>query len=211
MPIIIMNVEELLNYQPTASLEDNDENQRDFKRKPNKRKFAELESHGSGTASLPAASSSGAADSLDETALKRLMLQFERKLYKNQELRIKFGEEPTKFLDSEMELFDVLQEMHVLSTQPELYQSLVDGKVVTNLLGLLAHENTDISIAVTNLLHELSDVDNSEELDEVSILLQALMDGQVIVQLVSNIQRLDESAKEESDCVYNSLGRFAFI
>jgi beta-catenin-like protein 1 len=204
-----MNVEELLNYQPTASVEDNERDERDVFANGLKRKFADLEE----LERRNKQDGHDYAETLDENALKRLLTQFERKLYKNQELRIKFVEQPTKFLDSEMELFDALQEMHVLSTQPELYQTLVDGKVVTHLLGLLSHENTDIAIAVTGLLHELTDLDSADELDETSVLLQALIDGQVIAQLVSSMTRFDESVKEESDAVYNSLGlhSFAFL
>lgn len=200
-----MDVEELLSYQPIASLHDNerDTDDHDLLRNGLKRKFVDLEDLERANKEAGAANF---VETLDENALKRLITQFERKLYKNQELRIKFSEEPTKFLNSEMELFDALQEMHVLSTQSELYQTLVDGKVVTHLLGLLAHENIDISIAVTELLHELTDLDNADELDQVSVLLQALIDGQVVVQLVASMQRFNESVKEESDAVHHSLG-----
>lgn len=143
---------------------------------------------------------------LDETALKRLLLQFERKVLKNQELRIKFGDNPTKFMDSEMELFDTIQEMHVLSTQPELYHIIVDLNITATLLGLLSHENTDISCAVVALLQELTDLDDIQELNDVSLLLEALINGQVISLLVTNMERLDETVKEEAEGVYNSLG-----
>jgi len=41
--------------------------------------------------------------------LKRLVLAFEKRATKNQELRIKFPDEPTKFLNSEVELHDTIQ------------------------------------------------------------------------------------------------------
>ena len=49
------------------------------------------------------------AEALDETKLKRLVLAFEKRATKNQELRIKFPDEPTKFLSSEVELHDTIQ------------------------------------------------------------------------------------------------------
>ena len=42
--------------------------------------------------------------------------------------------------------------------------------------------------------------------DEVAILMDSLLDSQIIVLLVNNMERLDESVKEESDGIYNSLG-----
>lgn len=46
---------------------------------------------------------------LDETAVKKLVLNFEKKALKNREMRIKFPDQPEKFMDSEIDLHDVLQ------------------------------------------------------------------------------------------------------
>ncbi|XP_054159674.1 beta-catenin-like protein 1 [Oppia nitens] len=142
---------------------------------------------------------------VDETALKRLLLQFERKVLKNQELRIKFGDNPQKFMDSEMELFDGIQCIHVLSTQPQQYHIIVELNIIPTLLGLLSHDNTDISCAVVALLQELTDLDDIQELNDVSLLLDELLNGQVIALLVTNMERLDETVKAEAEGVYNSL------
>jgi beta-catenin-like protein 1 len=55
-------------------------------------------------------------------------------------------------------------------------------------------------------LQELSDLDDVQELNDVSLLLEALINGQVIALLVTNMERLDETVKEEAEGVYNSLG-----
>jgi beta-catenin-like protein 1 len=47
-------------------------------------------------------------------------------------------------MDSEIEVNEVIQEMHVIATAPDLYHILVDLNTVQSLLQLLAHENTDI-------------------------------------------------------------------
>lgn len=44
-------------------------------------------------------------------------------------------------MESEVELNDVIQEMHVVSTRPELFSILIESNFVTLLLGLLGHEN----------------------------------------------------------------------
>ena len=46
---------------------------------------------------------------MTEARLKKLVLNFEKKATKNQELRIKFPDEPVKFLNSEVELHDTIQ------------------------------------------------------------------------------------------------------
>ncbi|XP_049275879.1 beta-catenin-like protein 1 isoform X1 [Rhipicephalus sanguineus] len=145
-------------------------------------------------------------DILDDTNLKKLILNFEKRVLKNQELRIKYPDLPEKFMDSEVELNDILQEMHIVATQPELYPILVELNAVQSILGLLAHENTDISIAVVDLLQELTDVDSLHESQEgADMLIDALIDGQIVAQLVQNLERLDETVKEEAEGVHNTL------
>lgn len=88
----------------------------------------------------------------------------------------------------------------------------------------------DVSIAVVDLLQEMTDVDTLTESEEgANILFDALvspgalwiltrahcgldwllllqLDGQVVALLVQNMERLDETVKEESDGVHNTLG-----
>lgn len=142
---------------------------------------------------------------IDETVLKRLILQFERKVLKNQEMRIKHSDNPSKFMDSELELFDVIKEMHVIATQPSLYNIFINLNVIPTFLGLLSHENTDIACAIVALVQELIDLDDVEEIDQVGKLMDVLIDSQIIVLLVNNMDRLDEKVKEESEGIYNSL------
>lgn len=144
---------------------------------------------------------------LDDTSLKKLLLAFEKKVLKNQELRIKFPDQPEKFMDSEIELNDTILEMHIIATQPDLYHILVELNSVSSILGLLTHDNTDISIAVVDLLQEMTDIDTLNESEEgAASLIDAMLEAQVIALLVQNLERLDESVKEESEGVHNTLG-----
>ncbi|XP_056011706.1 beta-catenin-like protein 1 [Ostrea edulis] len=146
------------------------------------------------------------AETLDETSLKKMLLNFEKKVYKNQEQRIKYPDLPEKFMESEIELNEIIQEMHVIATVPELYHILVDLNTVQSLLQLLSHENTDISIAVVDLIQEMTDVDTLNENDEAATAFTDVMvDGQIVAILVQNMERLDENNKEESDGVHNTL------
>ena len=79
-------------------------------------------------------------------------------------------------MESEIELNDAVQELHVLATQSELYHVLVNVNGISLLTGLLTHENTDISIAVISLLQELSDVDTlTESEQQATFLIDALV------------------------------------
>uniref|UniRef100_A0A3Q1GHS2 Beta-catenin-like protein 1 n=1 Tax=Acanthochromis polyacanthus TaxID=80966 RepID=A0A3Q1GHS2_9TELE len=100
------------------------------------------------------------AEPVDESSVKKMILTFEKRSYKNQELRIKFPDNPEKFMESELDLNDIIQEMHVIATMPDLYHLLVELNAVHSLLGLLSHENTDIlSLAdwLSFLVHLSSD------------------------------------------------------
>uniref|UniRef100_A0A8C9KKE0 Beta-catenin-like protein 1 n=1 Tax=Panthera tigris altaica TaxID=74533 RepID=A0A8C9KKE0_PANTA len=141
---------------------------------------------------------------LDESSVKKMILTFEKRSYKNQELRIKFPDNPEKFMESELDLNDIIQEMHVVATMPDLYHLLVELNAVQSLLGLLGHDNTDI---LSDLSAELTDIDTLHESEEgAEVLIDALVDGQVVALLVQNLERLDESVKEEADGVHNTLG-----
>ena len=110
-------------------------------------------------------------------------------------------------MESELELHEAIQQLHALATVPELYSVAVDQKCIPTLLGLLSHDNTDISVAVVNLLQELTDIDTlNESQDEAAVLIDTLLDQQVCSLLVHNLERLNEAQSEEADGVHNSLG-----
>ncbi|KNC33203.1 hypothetical protein FF38_12726 [Lucilia cuprina] len=145
-------------------------------------------------------------DVLDEQGLKKLLLVFEKKNLKNQELRIKYPDNPVKFMDSEVELHSVIQELKAVATVPDLYPLLVELNGVASLLELLNHPNTDISVAIVDLLQEVTDVDILGESSEgCDVLIEALRKQQVTALLVQNLERLNEQIKEEADGVHNTL------
>ena len=151
----------------------------------------------------------GEGDDLDETAMKKLVLAFEKRALKNQELRIKFPDDPQKFMMSEVELHDAVQDLRALATAPDLYQTLVELRSVASFVGLLSHENTDIVVAAIDLIQELTDVDTLNESEEgAAALVDALLSNQIAAQLVQCMEKLNESVREESDGVHNALSVF---
>lgn len=147
-------------------------------------------------------------DIMDEAGLKKLLLLFEKRVLRNQEMRIKFNQ-PEKFMESEIELFDVIQQLSAISTVPDLYPLLVDLNGIPSLLELLNHANTDVSVAIVNLLQELTDVDIlHESLDGAEKLIESLRKQQACALLVQNLDRLDETVKEEAAGCFNTLAIF---
>merc|ERR1719225_1960186 len=144
--------------------------------------------------------------SLDEAGVKKILLGFEKKVSRNQEMRIKFPDQPDKFMMSEMELHDGVRELQNVSTVPHMYPVLVELNCASTLLGLLGHDNTDIAVAAVEVIQELTDVDTMNESEEgAEVLIKALVDNQICSLLVTNMERLDESVKEESEGVHNTL------
>ncbi|KAG1686330.1 Beta-catenin-like protein 1 [Nymphon striatum] len=133
------------------------------------------------------------AEPLDENAVKKLILGFEKRVLKNQELRIKFPDLPVKFMESELDLNETIQELSIIATAPEMYHILVEL-------------NSVHTISAVDLLQELTDADIiNESAEGANALIDALTDGQIIALLVQNMDRLDESVKEEAQGVHNSL------
>lgn len=148
-------------------------------------------------------------DVLDETGLRKMILLFEKRNLRNQEMRIKFPDNPEKFMESEIDLNAMIDTMKSVATVPDLYPTLVELNVIPSLLELLAHQNTDISVAVVDLIQELTDVDIlNESLEGAEVLIKSLRKQQISALLVQNLERLDETVKEEAEGVFNTLAIF---
>ncbi|PNG99143.1 Beta-catenin-like protein 1, partial [Tetrabaena socialis] len=117
---------------------------------------------------------------LDAKSLKRLLAGLEKKAKENLALRLKYADQPDRFLESEVDLDEHIKSLMqagggllsgirgrgarvlvsalraVIAGSPELYPLLLDGPTLPTLLGLLSHENTDIAADVVELLSELT-------------------------------------------------------
>ena len=60
-------------------------------------------------------------------------------------------------------------DLRTLATAPDLYPTFVDLQCVPSILGLLSHENSDVSVAVVDLIQELTDIDTLNESEEGKI------------------------------------------
>ncbi|CAL8103628.1 unnamed protein product [Calicophoron daubneyi] len=149
------------------------------------------------------------ASEVTVSTIRRLSLLLEKRALANQEARTKFSDQPKRFMQSEVELQETLEEMQILAANPSLYPELAtQTRALSLLLGLLAHENTDISLSVIDLFSDLLESGGLAEAGpaRVNPLLDFLFNGQLIQLLMQNVTRLDETNKDEADGVHKTLG-----
>lgn len=148
-------------------------------------------------------------DEFDLSALRKHCLALEKRIKKNVEMRVKYADDPTRFMDSEMELHEELQTFHVVATAPQFYLEFVKLNTLSQLVGLLSHENTDIAREAIACLFEMTDADsNDDEEDDanlgMSALAEALMGLQFFPLLTTLLNRFKEP--EDSEGVHQALG-----
>ncbi|QUC20497.1 uncharacterized protein UV8b_04738 [Ustilaginoidea virens] len=147
-----------------------------------------------------------APDKIDAAWLRKTVLSFEKRITKNAELRAKHEHDPQRFIGSEADLDSDIKGLSILSEHPELYPEFVKLGSVNSLVGLLAHENTDIAIDVLEIIGELTDEDVSAQDDQWDLLVDALMEADLIGLLGSNLSRLNEDDEADRNGVYYALG-----
>jgi beta-catenin-like protein 1 len=144
-------------------------------------------------------------EKIDSAWLRRLATSLERKITKNAELRARYENDPEKFMASEAELDAEIKTWSLLSDHPELYGEFAESGSVANLVGLLAHENTDIAIGAIEIVSELLDEDVQVQPPQWDAVTTALLDADLLELLMSNLNRLDEDNETDRSGVYHSL------
>ncbi|KAG0322727.1 hypothetical protein BGZ99_003165 [Dissophora globulifera] len=161
-------------------------------------------------------------EKFDISAVRKMILKFERAINKNQEMRVKYPDDPSKFLDSETDLDEEIKHLMAMTQVPQYYPALVELKTDASILSLLSHENSDISIDTIELLKELTDeevltlgLDEGEDVSgsqgEVGMkyLVNALIDQGMLDLLVQNLDRLNEEEEaNDRQGVFNTLAIF---
>ncbi|KAF8854137.1 DUF1716-domain-containing protein [Acephala macrosclerotiorum] len=144
-------------------------------------------------------------EKIDSGWLRKLALNFEKKITKNAELRAKFEDDPTKFMGSEADLDADIKALSILAEHPELYGEFARLGCVGSLVGLLAHENTDIAIDAIEIVAELTDEDVEAEQEQWMGIVDAMVEADLLDLLVSNFKRFDERNESDRGGVYHAL------
>ncbi|KAF1743145.1 hypothetical protein MXB_1907, partial [Myxobolus squamalis] len=129
-------------------------------------------------------------EQLDLNEIKKIVISFEKKMSKNRELRIKFLDQPEKFIDSECELFEELQSLHTVTCSPHFFSHLIEFKLMSNLLELLCHDNNDIRAVTLELIFETIDPETVLEIDYLTLMTDYLVDFNSYVKLRQNFYEL---------------------
>lgn len=132
-----------------------------------------------------------------------------------------------RFVDSEFTLLESLNALLLLAQVPTLsYPLLIELSTSISLCDLLSHENSDVVIAVIELLEEWTDEevlevdadedaeDDDEEEDEgekrrkaMSNLVSGLLEAGLIELVVGGLERLNEEDEGERGGVFHTLGQ----
>ncbi|KAF5724372.1 nuclear associated [Fusarium mundagurra] len=147
-----------------------------------------------------------APEKIDVAWLRKTLTNLERHINKNAELRAKFEDQPQKFIGSEADLDADIKGLSLLSEHPELYPEFVKLECVASVVGLLAHENTDIAIDAIEIMGELTDEDVAAEEEQWNVLVDAMMEADLLSLLVSNFSRLNEDDESDRNGIYHALG-----
>jgi beta-catenin-like protein 1 len=144
-------------------------------------------------------------DKYDVAWLRKLSLNFEKKMNKNATLRAKHENDPTKFMASEADLDESIKSFSILTEHTELYEEFARSSSAASLVALLAHDNTDIAIVAIEIISELTDEDVVSEQSQWDALVTSFMEADLLSMLISNFARFNEEDETDRSGVYHSL------
>lgn len=147
-----------------------------------------------------------AEQTIDTAWLRKTALNLEKLITRNAEQRARFAGDPAKFIQSEADLDGAVKGLGVLAEHADLYPELARLGSAGSVVGLLAHDNSDISVDVLELLNELMDEDVEATEEQWNALVDAAVDADLLGLLASNLERLDETEEVDRNGVYYALG-----
>ena len=139
---------------------------------------------------------------------KQLLQELSQASKKNEKLRMKYSDEPLKFIDSEADLVESVLKISRIGSQ--FYKDFCQMKGHVLLLHLLQHENTDVVIAVLAVLNELTDDDAVDvevvgAIQGIKLLLKSLVEGKLFSLIASILDSLDESIEDDLKGNYDAM------
>jgi len=138
------------------------------------------------------------------SSLKSFVKKLEKSIAKNGLLRADYPDEPERFMESEVGLYEDIAVLNDLATAVEHYEYFVKMGAVDQLIVLLGHENVDVALAVIRLFLELLDpaLFVGDERVALSSLIRAFVgDGESgnggLGMVIGNLSRLHKTEEEE--------------
>eukprot|EP00956_Cyclotella_meneghiniana_P040002 scaffold184705_cov24-Cyclotella_meneghiniana.AAC.1 len=146
---------------------------------------------------------------------------------KNSLLRAQYIDDPAKFMMNEVSLHDTIVSFKNAAVDLSSYHHIVKEGVVTNLVKLMMHENSDVGMCVVSVLVELldgslldddnNDNNSSEQqqrdkeekrqtrIQNMGLLAHAFIDEGGFEALSNNLGRYDETIEEDARGVEDAL------
>lgn len=167
-----------------------------------------------------------APSSIDLSTLKKLAVKLSKAVTTNEERRLKYADSPESFAESEGSLAEEIAGLTRVSLVPSLYPQAISLGILDKLLGLLAHENSDIVGAVLGVLDEWTGEDvllssgtadeegeqdtvkppDAQSIRGMEALLEALLEQQGILEtLVQTLSRLNPESEDDQQGLYHGL------
>lgn len=120
--------------------------------------------------------------------------------------RMKFPDDPEKFMDSEVDLDEALQDLFQFVNAPQFYPIVVETNTLQNLLHLFQHENKDLTTDMIQLLASLTDTtDNEEHASSFRLLVSKLIELDVVKSLIELLISLAEASDDEASVIFHIL------
>jgi beta-catenin-like protein 1 len=124
--------------------------------------------------------------------------------------RTEFPDQPEQYMDSELALYEQLVALQALATDTQVYRYIKSSNLMSTLIQLLGHENTDICASVVSLLLEWIDpslvADDSAVLPLLKSFAAIAMEGwETMVLNLERYQNDDESQDSNLKGVHNTL------
>ncbi|CDJ38056.1 nuclear associated protein, putative [Eimeria tenella] len=136
-------------------------------------------------------------EEITEASIKRCAAQLERRIKKNQHDRIKFANNPEKWIKSEVDLDEELKRWSQVAASPSLFPQMFENGVFDLLVSLLSHANTDLAVDTAEVLTELTEADTVMEAPDPEGVVGQLMGSHLPEMVVDLLCRLKEDGGED--------------
>lgn len=128
------------------------------------------------------------------SSIKSTILTLEKCISKNQLLRVEYPDDPSKFMNSEVALYEEIEVWNDLAASIEYYELFIEMGAVDSLKGLLIHDNVDIVLGVIRLFKELLDPEMLGNTDD-----DVNMIGEQLCKLLMSFLGWMDVNREEND------------
>ena len=129
----------------------------------------------------------------------------------NRELRLRFKDEPDRFLQSELDLDESIKKLHGLAVEPELYGSFVNSGGCRLVISLLNHVNEDISVEVLRVLVDLTDETVMDSVTDPEGFIGGFRQCAIVQVLSSTLTRFIDYSFEAVETVLQAVSNFVEI